>query len=159
MTHSRTITLFLAAVACTMLSGPAAGQRVAAYQPSHGGGAYGSNRFPQLRLTRAVPVRVSWRPSDVALAGGFTAVLLIDAAQTRRRARGGWRDYRESNPILGARPSVGHVNAYTAVVGLAVLGVAAAAPKRARPWLLGVALAVEVCTLAAMSQRGVAITF
>jgi hypothetical protein len=51
------------------------------------------------------------------------------------------------------------VNTYTAVIGLTVLGVAAAAPKRARPWVLGVALAVEACTLGAMSQRGIAITF
>jgi hypothetical protein len=38
-----------------------------------------------------------------------------------------------------------------------VLGVAAAAPKRARPWVLGVALAVETYTLATMSRRGVVI--
>jgi len=93
------------------------------------------------------------------LASGFTVALLVDAAQTRRLAQNGWRDYHETNPILGARPSVGRVNTYTAVVGLTVLGVAAAVPKRARPWVLGVALAVEACTLAAMSQRGVAVTF
>jgi hypothetical protein len=38
-----------------------------------------------------------------------------------------------------------------------VLGVAAAAPKRVRPWVLGAALAVEVYALAAMSRGGVAI--
>jgi len=84
---------------------------------------------------------------------------LIDAAQTRRLARGGWRDYEETNLILGRNPSEGRVNTYTAVAGLAVLGVAAAAPKRVRPWVLGVAMAVEVYALAAMSQRGVAIRF
>jgi hypothetical protein len=146
----------LVTVACA-LPGWAAGQRVASYQPSQV--AYGSDGLPQLRLAGTVPVRMSWRPSDVAVAGGFTAALLIDAAQTRRLARAGWRDFRETNPLLGPRPSVGRVNTYTAVVGLTVLGVAAAAPKRVRPWVLGVALAVEACTLAAMSRNGVAISF
>ena len=155
MVHTRALSL-LVAVACA-LPGRAAGQRVARYQPLHG--ADGSYRFPQIGLAGTVPVRVSWRPSDVALAGGFAAALLIDAAQTRRLARGGWRDDRESNPLLGPRPSIGQVNTYTAVVGLTVLGVAAVAPKHARPWVLGVALAVEACTLAAMSRNGVAISF
>jgi hypothetical protein len=131
MAPSRVFAVLFAAVACTTLPSLAAGQRPA--KP--------------------------WRPRDVALATGFAATLLVDAAQTRRLARGGWRDYHETNPLLGPRPSVGRVNTYTAVVGLTVLGVAAAVPKRARPWILGVALAVEACTLAAMSQRGVAITF
>jgi hypothetical protein len=145
MAQARVITLFFAALACTTLPGSAAGQHLAAYQP--------------LRVAYNVPIRVRWRPRDVALASGFTVALLVDAAQTRRLAQSGWRDYHETNPILGPRPSVGRVNTYTAVVGLTVLGVAAAVPKRARPWVLGVALAVEACTLAAMSQRGVAITF
>ena len=115
--------------------------------------------FPQLEVAGTVPVRVAWSQRDLALASGFVAALLIDAAQTRRLARGGWRDYEESNPILGRNPSEGRVNTYTAVAGLTVLGVAAAAPKRVRPWILGAALAVEVYALAAMSQRGVAIRF
>jgi hypothetical protein len=117
----------------------------------------GATGFPRLELTGTVPVRVTWSPRDIALASGFTAALLIDAAQTRRLAAGGWRDFHESNPILGKRPSVGQVNTYTAVVGVTVLGVAAVVPKRARPWVLGAALLVEACTLAAMSREGVAI--
>ncbi len=134
-----------------MLPGSAAGQR-----------PLSASEFPRIdriEVRQTVPFRVSWRSRDVALASGFTAALLVDAAQTRRFARTGWRDSRETNPLLGPRPSVGRVNTYTAVVGLAVLGVAAVAPKRARPWVLGVALAVEMCTLAAMAQRGIAITF
>jgi hypothetical protein len=145
MAHSRVITAFFAAIACTTLPGSASAQRAVEYQP--------------LRLTGTVPIRMAWRPSDLALAGGFTVALLVDAAQTRRLARGGWRDYHETNPLLGPRPSVGQVNTYTAVVGLSVLGLAAVAPKRARSGLLGVALAVEAYALAAMSGRGVAITF
>jgi hypothetical protein len=51
------------------------------------------------------------------------------------------------------------VNTYAVVTGLAVLGVAAAAPKRVRPWVLGAALVVEVYALSAMSAQGVAIRF
>ncbi len=155
MTLSRVNAVFLAAFVCT--AGRAAGQRVVDYQlPREGHGATG---FSQFKLTGAVPVRLPWSQRDHALAIGFTATLLIDAAQTRRLARGGWRDYHESNLILGPRPSVGRVNTYTAVAGLAVLGVAAAVPKRTRPWVLGAALAVEACALAIMSARGVAIRF
>jgi len=154
MAYSRVTPALFAAVACTLLPGLAAGQR-----------PLGASAFPRIdqadriEVRRTVPIRVSWRSRDLALASGFAAALLVDAAQTRRLARGGWRDYQESNPLLGPRPSVGRVNTYTAVTGLAVLGVAAVAPKRARPWVLGVALAVELCTLGAMSQRGIAITF
>ena len=157
MTHSRVFAALIAAIACTTLPSPAAGQRVVEYRSSRV--TFGPSQFRQLELARAVPIRVTWSRRDLALASGFTAALLVDAAQTRRLARTGWRDWRESNPLLGPRPSVGRVNTYTAVVGLSVLGAAALAPKRARPWVLGIAFAVEACTLAAMSQRGIAISF
>ncbi|HEY7193009.1 MAG TPA: hypothetical protein VH439_04645 [Gemmatimonadales bacterium] len=118
-----------------------------------------STALPQLQVAGTVPVRLPWSARDRALAAGFTVALLIDAAQTRRLARGGWRDFDESNPILGRHPSEGRVNTYTAVAGLTVLGVAAVAPKRVRPWVLGAALAVEVYALGAMSRSGVAIKF
>jgi hypothetical protein len=104
-----------------------------------------------------LPARLSWSRSDVALAGAFTAALLIDAGQTRGLARGGWQNFRESNPILGSHPSVGQVNTYTAVAGLSVLGAAAALPPRLRPWLLGAALAVETFTIAGTVHQGIAI--
>ncbi|HKC40848.1 MAG TPA: hypothetical protein VKC15_15010 [Gemmatimonadales bacterium] len=140
-----------------MLPRPSAAQRVVDFQPVRA--AYAASAPDRLGFTGSIPVRMPWRASEVVLAGGFTAALLLDAAQTRRLARGGWRDFHETNPLLGPRPSVGRVNTYTAVVGLSVLGAAALAPKRARPWVLGIAFAVEACTLAAMSQRGVAISF
>jgi hypothetical protein len=46
------------------------------------------------------------------------------------------------------------VNTYRTVAGRAVLGVAAPAPKRVRPWVLGAALAGEVYVLGAMSRNG-----
>lgn len=116
-----------------------------------------TGRLPDLRVTRTASVRVSWSATDVALAGAFTAALLIDAGQTRGLARGGWQGYRETNPILGARPSVGDINTYTAVSGLAVLGAAAVLPARLRPWFLSAALAVETFTIAGTVREGVAI--
>src|SRR5260370_32195644 len=86
-------------------------------------------------LTR-LPARVSWTPSHTALASAFVVTLLIDAAQTRELARQGWVGFRESNPLLRERPSVGRVNSYTALAGLSVLGVAAAPPPPCPPCLL-----------------------
>lgn len=109
-------------------------------------------------VPRRMP-RLSWSRSDVALAGGFAVALWIDAAQTRGLARAGWREYREANPVLGPRPTVGQINAYTAVAGLTVLGAAAVVPARLRPWLLGAALAVETVTVAGSARKGIAVTF
>lgn len=112
---------------------------------------------PQLRATRAVSVRLGWSATDVTLASAFAVTLLMDAGQTRGLARDGWRGWRETNPILGPRPSVGQLDTYTAISGLAVLGAAAAVPPKVRPWLLGAAFAVEAFTIAGSVQRGIAI--
>ena len=109
-------------------------------------------------LTR-LPARVSWTPSHTALASAFVVTLLIDAAQTRELARQGWVGYRETNPLLGKRPSIGRVNSYTALAGLSVLGAAAAAPPRLRPWLLGAAVAVQAFTIQGNVRQGLPIRF
>jgi len=116
-------------------------------------------RLTVLSATRPTLPRLSWSQTDVALASAFTVALLIDAGQTRSLAHGGWHNFRETNPILGSRPTVGQLNTYTAVTELAVLGAAAAAPARLRPWLLGAALAVEAFTIAGTTQQGIAIRF
>ena len=116
-------------------------------------------RLTVLSTTLPAAPRLSWRQSDVALASAFTVALLIDAAQTRGLARNGWRDFRETNFILGSNPTVGQLNTYTAIAGLSVLGAAAALPARVRPWLLGAALAVEAFTIAGTAKQGVAIRF
>src|SRR2546429_1819800 len=100
----------------------------------------------------ALPARRSWTTSHTALASAFTVVLLVDAAQTRDLARRGWPGFREANPLLGPRPSVGQVNTYTALAAAATMTAAAAAPRRLRPWLLGAALAAQ----APDAPRGVA---
>jgi hypothetical protein len=157
MAPSRAFTLFFAGVLCTSLPGWAAGQRLSDHQPS--GVTYRTPGDSRLELTARVPLpnRVPWSRRDIALASGFVAALLIDAAQTRRIARTGWRDFQESNVITGPTPGVGQIDTYTALSGLTILGVAAAAPPRVRPWVLGTALAVEVVALAVMSRQGVAI--
>jgi hypothetical protein len=106
-----------------------------------------------------LPARVSWNRSHTALASTFLVGLLIDAAQTRELARHGWAGYREANPLLGDRPGVGRVNTYTAVVGLGVLGAAAAVPPRVRPWLLGAAIAIEAFTVGSSVRQGLPIRF
>ena len=110
-----------------------------------------------LKVGASVPARVSWSRRDMALAGAFTALLVVDAAQTRALASGGWQGFHEANPILGPAPSVRSINVYTAVVGLAVLGGAAVVPVRARPWLLGAALAVEAFTISHTVGQGIPI--
>jgi hypothetical protein len=101
----------------------------------------------------------SWSPTHIALASAFTVALLVDAAQTRALARQGWPGFQESNPLLGPFPSVGRVNSYTAVAGLSVLAVAAAAPPRVRSWVLGAALVVEALTVGANVRSGVPMRF
>ena len=98
--------------------------------------------------------RRSWTASHTALASAFTVVLLVDAAQTRDLARRGWPGFREANPLLGPRPSVGQVNTYTALAAAGMMTAAAAAPPRIRPWLLGAALAVEALTVGGSVRNG-----
>jgi hypothetical protein len=106
-----------------------------------------------------IPARVSWNQTHTVLAGAFVVTLMMDAAQTRELARHGWSGFREANPLLGTRPSVGQVNTYTAIAGLTVLGAAAALPPKVRPWLLGAAIAVQAFTVAGSVQNGLPIRF
>jgi|SRR6266571_8981651 len=109
---------------------------------------------PRIAAQRAQKDDRSWNTSHIALASAFSVALWIDASQTREAMR---RGYRETNPILGPHPSVGQVNTYTAVAGLAVLGTAAAVGGRVRPWLLAVALAVETFAITSTVRQGIAI--
>lgn len=97
-----------------------------------------------------------WTSGHIALATAFALSLEIDAAQTREAMR---RGFRETNPILGQHPSEGQVNTYTAAAAIAVLGTASVVPARWRPWVLGVALAVETFTIAGTVREGISIRF
>lgn len=112
---------------------------------------------PRLQATGRLPLHLSWSATDIALASAFTAALLIDHGQTRRLARAGWQGWRETNPILGPRPSVGQLDTYATVSAVAVLGTAAVLPARFRSWFLGAAFVVEGFTVAGSMQRGLAI--
>ncbi len=112
--------------------------------------------------TASVATRVaprSWSTAHVALASAFTVTLLVDAAQTRALARQGWAGFQEANPLLGPFPSEGRVNSYTAVAGLSVLALAAAAPPRIRSWVLGAALVVEALTVGGNVRNGLPMRF
>ena len=112
--------------------------------------------MPLNNVTRRVP---SWSATDLGLAGGFLALLWVDAAQTRSIARQGWDGFYEVNPILGRRPSVGQINTYTAAAAVATLGVAAILPPRVRRWWLVGAVAVEASTVIYMTASvGVPLT-
>jgi hypothetical protein len=117
----------------------------------------------RLRLSTApitaLPSHRDWNRAHTALAGVFVVSLMIDAAQTRALARGGWSNFREGNPFLGERPSVGQINTYTALAGLGVLGAAAALPPRVRPLLLGAAIVVQAMTVARSARLGLPIRF
>ncbi len=106
---------------------------------------------PIHQLRRYAP---AWKPGDQALAAAFLTALWVDAAQTRSLARTGWRDFRETNPLLGSRPNVGRINTYTAAATVATLGVAALLPQKARRWWLASALVVEVGTVAYTMRIG-----
>lgn len=112
--------------------------------------------MPVNNVTRHVP---SWTATDIGLAGGFLAMLWVDAAHTRSLARNNWEGFYEANPILGRQPSVGRINTYTAAVAITTLGVAAILPPRARRWWLAGALAIEATTVIyTTTQVGVAFT-
>ncbi len=137
------------AVAATLLTMPAQ-QRVT---PSGVGPLKARMSWSTLGVA-ALPARRSWTASHTALASAFTVVLLVDAAQTRDLARRGWPGFREANPLLGPRPSVGQVNTYTVFAAAGMLSAAAAAPPRLRPWLLGAALALEAVTVGGSVRNG-----
>jgi len=110
--------------------------------------------MPLHNVTRHAP---SWSATDVGLAGGFLAMLWVDAAQTRSIARNNWAGFYESNPILGPRPNVGQINSYTAAAAVTTLGVAALLPARARRWWLIGAIAVEAFAVTATTRSGIAL--
>src|SRR2546422_6484751 len=83
---------------------------------------------PTLHVGATIPARVSWRASDVALAGAFVVAPAIHAAQTRSIPQGGGQGYPEMNPILGPPPSAGQGNTYTALAGLTGLRTPALVP-------------------------------
>ena len=132
--------------------------------PAQRAPASASGSIPQLALRLSVPFdklghhAPAWSGTDVALASAFLATLWVDASQTRSLASQGWSGFRETNPLIGPRPSVGQINTYTAVAAVTTLGVAAVLRPRARRWWLATAFAVEALTVASTTRIGVGFT-
>ena len=110
--------------------------------------------MPINSVTRHAP---SWSATDIGLAGSFLAILWVDAAQTRSVARGNWKGFHEANPIIGPRPTVGQINAYSAAAAVTTLGVAAVLPARARRWWLIGALAIEAYAVTGTTSSGISL--
>jgi hypothetical protein len=110
--------------------------------------------LPISQVSRRVP---RWSAADLGLAGAFVTLLWVDAGQTRGFARRGWKDMRETNPILGPRPSVGRINLYTAAATLAALGVGSALPQRARRWWFVAATSVEIYAITGTARAGISV--
>jgi uncharacterized membrane protein len=164
----RQILVICFAVATLAIPGRGSAQRVSVSNDAFGWSSADRNELlvhptpmwnaTPLRLGGTIPMRVSWTRTEIALAGGFTAALLADAGQTRGLARGGWQSFHETNPLLGSHPSVARINVYTAVAGVTVLGAAAMAPARLRPWVLGAAFVIEALTVARNAQAGITLS-
>src|SRR2546430_7792874 len=59
---------------------------------------------PTLHVGATIPARVSWRASDVALAGAVVVAPAVHAPPTRPLPPGGGEGYPGKNPILRAHP-------------------------------------------------------
>src|SRR5439155_20521630 len=96
MARTRAVILCVAALSSVLFS-RAVGHRVTTYQAAAWpvASSFAPPPFPQLRLAGTAPLRVSTRPSEVALAGAVTAAPLIDAPLTRRLGAGRSQDRSE----------------------------------------------------------------
>ena len=112
-------------------------------------------RLPTLPLVLCVALAAAEPPEAAALAL-TEALLVLDWAQSRNLT---WVRYegpyavrttytaRETNPILGPRPSRRAVNCYFTSVLIAVPLITMALPPRYRPLFLGTVITLEVlCT-------------
>ena len=83
-----------------------------------------------------------WEQTDTVLLATALTASALDWAQTRYIARHPDR-FHEINPILGRHPSVGRVDAYFALCGLAAVGLTAVLSKTHRRWFLAGVTVVE----------------
>lgn len=74
-----------------------------------------------------------WSQADTNRQIGYTVLHMADWSQTRYIARHP-KEYHEVNPVLGRHPSVGKVNTYFAVTGLANIWVSGALSPKYRKW-------------------------
>lgn len=100
----------------------------------------------------------SWTPEQRTLAAMYLAAHAVDYGQTRRIAAEPehWREY---NPILGAHPSTGAVNAYFALVPVAGYLLLDSVSSERRTFWLRVAASVEITNVGRNQYIGIRIKF
>ena len=99
-----------------------------------------------------------WETTDYALAGATLAALAVDWGQTRYIAKNTHR-FNETNPMLGATPSVGKVDAYFVGSMLGTVAVAHVLPSDWRQMFLGGVLALELGVVSQNRSIGIKMAF
>ena len=82
-----------------------------------------------------------WEKQDTVLQATYTALHILDWAQTREIERN--QAYHELNPILGRHPSEGRINTYFASTLLGHTLVSVLLPKPYRTWWQCVTIGIE----------------
>jgi len=99
-----------------------------------------------------------WETTDYALAGAAVAALAVDWGQTRHIAKNPQR-FAETNPILGASPSVGKVDAYFVGAMVGTVALAHVLPSDWRQLFLTGVLALELGVVNQNRQLGIKMAF
>jgi hypothetical protein len=106
----------------------------------------------------AAPLTAQQRtPSDYALAGLSTALIVADWSQTLQIAANPLR-YREFNPLLGGHPSIGRVNTICALGVIANVAALRLPTTPRRIWYVAVLL-IEGYAVSANLSSGLRIGF
>lgn len=99
-----------------------------------------------------------WETTDYALAGATLAALAVDWGQTRYIAKNTHR-YNETNPMLGATPSVGKVDTYFVGAMVGTVALAHVLPNDWRQLFLGGVLALELGVINQNRSLGIKMAF
>jgi|SRR5262245_53699158 len=99
-----------------------------------------------------------WETTDYALAGATLAALAVDWGQTRYIAKNTHR-YNETNPMLGATPSVGKVDTYFVGAMVGTVALAHVLPSDWRTLFLSGVLAVEIGAVSQNRSIGIKMAF
>jgi hypothetical protein len=99
-----------------------------------------------------------WSDADLARQGVFTALDIVDWAQTRYLAEHPER-YHEINPFLGEHPSLGRVNTLFALSIVANAGVTWLAPARYRPYWQYGRIGIEAILVVHNARVGIRMDF
>ena len=99
-----------------------------------------------------------WDRTDSMLLGSALTLTAIDWGQTRDIAQHPER-FSESNPILGAHPSVGRVDNYFLISMAGIVGLSAVLPSRTRKYVLGGVTFVEAVVVINNHGAGIRVSF